>query len=57
MIHALIDAGGQDPEWLTADQLSGQPVRIPAATYRCWLGELPDDLVAAVTQGVGRGAG
>jgi len=41
LIHALIAAGGQDPEWLTAEQLSGQPVRIPAETYRRWLGELP----------------
>ena len=23
LIHALIDAGGQDPEWLTAEQLAG----------------------------------
>ena len=50
LIHALIEAGGQDPEWLTAEQLAGQPVRIPAATYRRWLTELPDDLVQAVTQ-------
>ena len=50
LIHALIEAGGQDPEWLTAEQLSGQPIRIPAATYRHWLAELPDDLVQAVTE-------
>ena len=31
LIHALIDAGGQDPEWLTSDQVAGQRVRIPAA--------------------------
>ncbi len=49
LIHALIAAGGQDPEWLTAEQLSGQPVRIPAQSYRHWLTELPADLVAAVT--------
>ena len=48
LIHALIAAGGQDPDWLTAEQLSGQPVRIPAQTYRRWLSELPADLVAAV---------
>jgi len=33
LIHALIAAGGQDEEWLTAEQLSGNPVRIPAARY------------------------
>ncbi len=44
LVHALIEAGGQDPEWLTAEQLSGQPVRIPAATYAGWFAELPADL-------------
>jgi cobaltochelatase CobN len=57
LIHALIDAGGQDPEWLTSEQLSGQPMRIPAATYRRWLADLPDDLVAAVTEAWGEAPG
>ena len=57
LIHALIAAGGQDPEWLTAEQLSGQPVRIPAATYRRWLTELPDDLADAVTDAWGKAPG
>jgi cobaltochelatase CobN len=57
LIHALIAAGGQDPEWLTAEQLSGQPVRIPTATYRRWLTELPDDLVDAVTDAWGKAPG
>ena len=57
LIHALIAAGGQDPEWLTAEQLSGQPVRISAETYRRWLSELPADLVAAVTAAWGEAPG
>jgi cobaltochelatase CobN len=57
LIHALIAAGGQDPEWLTAEQLSGQPVRIPAQTYRRWLTELPADLVEAVTDTWGEAPG
>jgi cobaltochelatase CobN len=57
LIHALIAAGGQDPEWLTSEQLSGQPVRIPAATYRKWLAELPDGLVAAITEAWGEAPG
>ncbi|MDX6322518.1 MAG: cobaltochelatase CobN, partial [Propionibacteriaceae bacterium] len=57
LIHALIDAGGQDPEWLTQGQLSGQPVRIPADRYRRWLADLPADLVAAVTQAWGEAPG
>ena len=33
LIHALIAAGGQDPDWLTEEQLAGNPIRISAATY------------------------
>lgn len=44
LIHALIEAGGQDPDWLTEAQLSGNPVRIAAADYRAWFATLPTDL-------------
>jgi cobaltochelatase CobN len=44
LIHALIAAGGQDQDWLTEDQLSGNPVRISAGAYREWYGGLPADL-------------
>ncbi len=57
LIHALIDAGGQDPDWLTAEQLSGSPVRIPAATYRRWFEALPEDLRASMTEHWGEAPG
>ncbi|MCZ2817553.1 cobaltochelatase subunit CobN [Modestobacter sp. VKM Ac-2984] len=44
LVHALIEAGGQDPDWLTAEQLSGNPVRIPAAEYRRFFDTLPAEL-------------
>jgi cobaltochelatase CobN len=44
LIHALIAAGGQDPEWLTEEQLSGNPIRVPAARYKEWFARLPADL-------------
>ncbi|AIG79062.1 Hypothetical protein AJAP_31200 [Amycolatopsis japonica] len=44
LIHALIAAGGQDPEWLTEEQLSGNPIRVPADKYREWFAELPAEL-------------
>ncbi|MGY1820673.1 cobaltochelatase subunit CobN [Geodermatophilus sp. SYSU D00079] len=44
LVHALIAAGGQDADWLTAEQLSGNPVRIPAADYRAYFDTLPADL-------------
>ena len=44
LIHALIAAGGQDPDWLTEEQLSGNPVRIAAHRYRAFFDTLPDEL-------------
>ncbi|GAA2155563.1 cobaltochelatase CobN [Humibacillus xanthopallidus] len=44
LIHALIEAGGQDEDWLTQEQLSGQPVRIAAARYREHFDRLPEAL-------------
>ncbi|WP_433367600.1 cobaltochelatase subunit CobN [Actinoplanes sp. CA-142083] len=48
LIHALIAAGGQDPDWLTEEQLSGNPVRIPGDAYTAWFATLPQDLRESV---------
>ena len=48
LIHALIAAGGQDPEWLTDRQLADAAVRIPAADYLRWYGRLPAELRDAI---------
>jgi cobaltochelatase CobN len=50
LIHALIAAGGQDPEWLTEEQLSGNPIRVPAARYKEWFARLPADLRAGMEE-------
>ena len=50
LIHALIARGGQDPDWLTAEQLEGNPIRISAARYRSWFAELPEDFTSAVEE-------
>ncbi|HVW41539.1 MAG TPA: cobaltochelatase subunit CobN [Amycolatopsis sp.] len=50
LIHALIAAGGQDPEWLTEEQLAGNPIRVPAARYREWFDALPEDLRAEMSR-------
>jgi cobaltochelatase CobN len=44
LIHALIAAGGQDPDWLTEEQLETNPVRISAAAYGSFFATLPEDL-------------
>jgi len=57
LIHALIAAGGQDEDWLTAEQLAGNPVRIAAADYRRWYGALPADLREGIEQHWGNAPG
>ncbi|MET8970237.1 cobaltochelatase subunit CobN [Streptomyces hydrogenans] len=44
LIHALIEAGGHDQDWLTEEQLAKNPVRIPAADYKRWYALLPEEL-------------
>ena len=41
LIHALIERGGQDPDWLTEEQLAGNPIRVSAKDYRAWFATLP----------------
>ena len=53
LIHAVIAAGGQDPDWLTDQQLSEAQVRIPAAQYQAWFAELPAGLRDKVTSAWG----
>ena len=48
LMHALIERGGQDPDWLTDGQLASNPVRVPASRYREWFAALPDELTTAV---------
>ncbi|MGW7006628.1 cobaltochelatase subunit CobN [Streptomyces sp. NPDC054933] len=48
LIRALIDAGGHDQEWLTEEQLARNPIRVPAADYRRWYGQLPAELRESV---------
>ncbi|MFE4500056.1 cobaltochelatase subunit CobN [Rhodococcus sp. NPDC056743] len=57
LIHALIAAGGQDPDWLTAEQLEGNPIRISAAQYREWFATLPEDLRGGVEEHWGEAPG
>ncbi|MBL1073804.1 cobaltochelatase subunit CobN [Nocardia sp. 2] len=53
LIHALIAAGGQDPDWLTSEQLEGNPIRIGADAYTAWFDTLPEDFREAVVEAWG----
>ncbi|SHH09387.1 cobaltochelatase CobN subunit [Jatrophihabitans endophyticus] len=57
LFHALIAAGGQDEQWLTEEQLAGNPVRIAAADYRRWFDTLDPVLRDAVTEHWGAAPG
>lgn len=50
LMHALIERGGQDPDWLTDGQLAGNPIRLSAKAYREWFDTLDPEFTAAVVQ-------
>jgi cobaltochelatase CobN len=50
LVHALIERGGQDPDWLTDGQLTGNPIRVSAKDYRDWFSTLPAELSDAVVE-------
>ncbi|MGV0790934.1 cobaltochelatase subunit CobN [Mycolicibacterium sp. XJ1819] len=50
LIHALIERGGQDRDWLTETQLEGNPIRVRAAEYREWFATLPAEFTDAVVE-------
>jgi cobaltochelatase CobN len=57
LVHALIERGGQDRDWLTDGQLAGNPIRVSAKDYRDWFTTLPAELTDAVVQHWGRPPG
>ncbi|MFZ2511449.1 MAG: cobaltochelatase subunit CobN [Gordonia sp. (in: high G+C Gram-positive bacteria)] len=50
LMHALIDAGGQDADWLTEESLAANPIRVSAADYTDWFERLPEGLRSAVVE-------
>lgn len=50
LIHALIERGGQDPDWLSDTHLADNPIRVSAGDYRRWFATLPAELREAVEQ-------
>ena len=50
LVHALIERGGQDQDWLTEGQLVGNPIRLSAKEYREWFATLPAALTDAMVE-------
>jgi cobaltochelatase CobN len=50
LMHALIAAGGHDPEFLTDAQLAAAPLRMPVAEYLAWYGTLPQALRSSIEE-------
>ncbi|MEA2331699.1 MAG: cobaltochelatase CobN [Thermoleophilaceae bacterium] len=50
LMHALIDAGGHDAEFLTDEQMALAPLRLPVADYLDWYGGLPAELRASIDE-------
>ena len=57
LIHALIDAGGHDLEFLTEEQLGGATGRLDAVRYAEWFARLPEELRARVEEHWGKPPG
>ncbi|HTM86226.1 MAG TPA: cobaltochelatase subunit CobN, partial [Mycobacterium sp.] len=57
LIHTLIEAGGQDEDWLSTAQLADAQVRVTAQQYADWTAELPDTLRNAMAQAWGPAPG
>ena len=50
LVHALIERGGQDPDWLTSEALEANPIRVSAADYATFFATLPEDFAAAIVK-------
>jgi cobaltochelatase CobN len=50
LMHALIAAGGHDPEFLTDEQLAAAPLRLPVAEYLERYATLDEQLRASIEQ-------
>jgi cobaltochelatase CobN len=57
LMHALIAAGGHDPEFLTDELLAAAPLRISVQDYLDWYRTLPDDLTGSMVEQWGQAPG
>jgi cobaltochelatase CobN len=53
LVHALIDRGGQDVEYLTEAQMRDAVGHVPVETYRRWFEALPEPIQTAMQEAWG----
>ena len=57
LMHTLIDAGGQDEQWLTTEQVADAQVKVTPAQYAEWTADLPARLRDAMADAWGPAPG
>ncbi|WP_027020137.1 cobaltochelatase subunit CobN [Corynebacterium sputi] len=57
LMHAMIDAGGLDPQWLTEEVMENNPLKLSAEKYREYFGTLPECLREEMTEQHGEAPG
>jgi cobaltochelatase CobN len=57
LIHALIDRGAYDQNWLSSEQLAAAAARVPAAHYAEWFADLPAALQTRMRERWGEAPG
>lgn len=57
LMHAVIAAGGHDPEWLTEEVLANNPLRLSANDYQQFFATLPASMQAEMTEHWGSAPG
>ena len=56
-MHAVIDAGGHDPEWLSDEVLAGNPLKLSREQYLEFFATLPEDMQAEMQEHWGAAPG
>ncbi len=57
LMHAIIAAGGQDPDWLTEEVMEANPLKLPGSVYEDHFATLPAELRDAMLEHWGAAPG
>ena len=57
LMHAVIEAGGHDPEWLTEEVLATNPLKLSADAYKEFFATLPETMQEEMTKHWGAAPG